>query len=109
MNDESVAQPNLTRRAFVGLTLATSASVLIGKAGAVFGSAEVTLKTNSTFKIGGDLEVTAVLANDTAWDETFGGVRGELRPPLAAPAEDLQFHQFVSYAAAKPAFSDKHH
>jgi len=57
MNDESVAQPNLTRRAFVGLTLATGASVLIGKAGAVFGSAEVTLATNSTFKIGGDLEV----------------------------------------------------
>src|ERR1051326_6891476 len=57
MNDESVAQPNLTRRAFVGLTLATGASVLIGKAGAVFGSAEVTLATSSTFKIGGDLEV----------------------------------------------------
>src|ERR1051326_6550526 len=57
MNDESVAQPNLTRRAFVGLTLATGASVLIGKAGAVFGSAEVTLATNSTFKIGGDWPV----------------------------------------------------
>ena len=54
-------------------------------------------------RVGGDLKVAAVLADDTAWDESFGGVRGEFRPPLAAPAEDLQFHQVASHVRLKTA------
>ena len=41
-------------------------------------------------RVGGDLKVAAVLADDTARNETFGGVRGEFRLPSAAPAEGLQ-------------------
>ncbi len=71
MNDENSSI--LSRRTFVGLTLATSASFLIGKPGRVFGAAELALATNSTFKIGGDLEVNRLgfgamrLTGDGIW------------------------------------------
>jgi aryl-alcohol dehydrogenase-like predicted oxidoreductase len=55
MSDEN--RFDLTRRTFVGLTLGAGASLLIEKAGAVFGAGETTLASNPTFKIGGDLEV----------------------------------------------------
>jgi pyridoxine 4-dehydrogenase len=47
----------LTRRTFVGLTVGAGAAVLVGGRRGLFAASDSSLASNSTFKIGGDLEV----------------------------------------------------
>jgi pyridoxine 4-dehydrogenase len=64
MSDESL-EPNgkptdygVTRRTFLGMTLASGATLLAGGSGAIFGASMATNEaTNPTWKIGGDLTV----------------------------------------------------
>jgi pyridoxine 4-dehydrogenase len=57
---EAKQKPGVTRRAFLGTTLAGGAALFTGGLHAMFGAASMTpyLATNSTWKLGGDLEVT---------------------------------------------------
>lgn len=61
MSDESSyvksKETNLTRRTFLGLSLASGAVLMTGGAKAIFGDAETNLAKNSIWKLGGDLSV----------------------------------------------------
>ncbi len=54
------AESGLTRRTFLGMSLATGATLLAGRSATIFGAASSTtpsLATNSAWKLGGDLSV----------------------------------------------------
>jgi pyridoxine 4-dehydrogenase len=57
MSDELKGGSEYTRRSFLGLTLATGATLLAGGSRTIFGAMSANLATNPTFKLGGDLEV----------------------------------------------------
>jgi pyridoxine 4-dehydrogenase len=56
---EQMTDSAITRRRFVGMSLASGATILAGGLGAIFGATSSTrsMATNSDFKLGGDLDV----------------------------------------------------
>jgi len=73
MSDKIFNEGGLDRRKFLGLVVATGATILAAGPRAIFAKAPATLAANPTFKLGGDLEVNRLgfgamrLTGDGIW------------------------------------------